>query len=274
MPRSISSILIILTLFFISGLKRNKQTTNEYSLYQSIEIDGIYNLSGITYNQKTQTYWLINNSPSLILEINSNGKVLRKIQIREGVDSEDICWIKDNIFAIVEESNNRLLIIEIAPGAQEVSCKNALYSWSAPGKFTSNKGLESVAYNPQTNSFLCASEKRPISFFEVYFSNRQLTGYEIFTDSSFETYVEDVAAMSFRESQKIILSEDSKLILLLDKNDKVKDMISLEKGLNGLTAEIEQPEGICFVNDTMAVVSEPNMLYLFKKTANSFSIQN
>ncbi|MFW3405168.1 SdiA-regulated domain-containing protein, partial [Aliarcobacter butzleri] len=61
------------------------------------------NLSGITYNENTDTLFAITNSPRDIYELDKNGNVLRKISLKGFKDTEDITYTKDNKFAILDE---------------------------------------------------------------------------------------------------------------------------------------------------------------------------
>ena len=59
------------------------------------------NLSGITFNENTNTLFVITNSPRDIYELDKNGEVLRKIDLKGFRDTEDITYIKVNYFKLI-----------------------------------------------------------------------------------------------------------------------------------------------------------------------------
>ena len=125
--------------------------------------------------------------------------------------------------------------------------------------------MESVIYFPETGSFICASEKKPITFYEVKFNQTKLFGQEVLSHLKIKLLVNDVSGVTCFNNKKVILSDDSNLVLFLDENDKVSGQVSLEAGLNGLTEDVYQAEGICFNGDDLIIASEPDMIYFFKK---------
>ncbi len=175
-----SLIIFPLLTFFFSCQTLPPQTINSYKLQKTITIKGIDDLSGITYSPHTQTYWIVNKAPSLLLEINDKGKILRRISFSKIHDTEDVTWIKKNLFAIVEETQNRLFIFDIKADTKILSPEAAIHTWQAPGVYQKNKGLESVTYNSVTNKLLCASEKFPIHVFELSFRSDGLIGRQVF----------------------------------------------------------------------------------------------
>ena len=79
----------------------------------------------------------------------------------------------------------------------------------SPDKFKFNKGLESLAYNPQTDSFICGYE-RPIKCYEVKFQNDRMESKEVFKDFSLSWKMNDLSAMGYNGSETMFLSHRSK----------------------------------------------------------------
>lgn len=120
------------------------------------EIKG--NLSGITYNEESKTFFLIQNNYGQIFEYDLTlSRLLRKINIKyfEDNDTEDIQYLGKNKFAISIE-NNSVLVITIPNQATEVDLKSSdtvkqLFYLPPPRK--KNKGLEGLCYIPEENFF-------------------------------------------------------------------------------------------------------------------------
>ncbi|MCM8537174.1 MAG: SdiA-regulated domain-containing protein [Lentisphaeraceae bacterium] len=266
MTKTHSFLVLAISMFFLSSYTSKPQTVHAYQLSEVQTIEGIEDLSGITFSESSQTFWVVNNSPELLIEIDQFGRKLRSLPFSEEIkDTEDIAWIKDDLFAVVEEVENRVLIIKVLPTDLEISMKNVVQSWTAPGDFKKNKGLESIAYDRVSNKLWCSSEKYPIRFFEVNFIDGELIGNEIMKDSLICHEVGDISSMTFHENNPVLLSDDSNMALFLNDQQKEKGRLLFSSGLNGLSDSIEQPEGILFKNDKLYVVSEPNQIYIFEK---------
>jgi len=64
-----------------------------------------------------------------------------------------------------------------------------------------------------------------------------------------------------------VLSDESHLLLELDESGKPVRFISLIGGLNGLSKNIPQAEGVAIDEEgTVYIVSEPNLFYVFRKS--------
>ncbi|MCG3717268.1 SdiA-regulated domain-containing protein, partial [Aliarcobacter butzleri] len=119
------------------------------------------NLSGITYNENTDTLFAITNSPRDIYELDKNGNVLRKISLKGFKDTEDITYIKDNKFAILDEELNGLFIVDINDDTKFISIEDSIKKFIFDIKKFENFGLEGISYDKTEDKFYMVNERNP-----------------------------------------------------------------------------------------------------------------
>ena len=84
-------------------------------------------------------------------------------------------------------------------------------------------------------------------------------------------FVRDLSSLQFdeRSGHLLALSDESRLVLELDVEGKPLNTLSLRKGYQGLQATVPQAEGIAMDEaGTIYLVSEPNLFYVFKRSAD------
>lgn len=133
-------------------------------------------LSGITYNFDTDTYFVIQNRAERIVEYDASfDKPLRVIKLMhlDDNDTEDIAYLGNQIFAIVSETN-KVLIFKITDNQTSLDLdtrkdETQLLQLPPPGK--RNKGLEGLCYSEQSpwgqRVFYAAQEARPMKVFKI-----------------------------------------------------------------------------------------------------------
>jgi uncharacterized protein YjiK len=111
------------------------------------------NLSGITYNNRTDTLFVITNNPTQIHEISTNGECIRKIELNGFEDTEGIVYLYDSFFAVLEEKKRSLDIIDIQTKVVKVDVDEIVQSLSIRLGNKDNKGFEGVAYDSDKSLF-------------------------------------------------------------------------------------------------------------------------
>ena len=235
------------------------------------QIEDFSDLSGLTWNPDTKTLYAITNKKPQILELSTDGHILRTIKIKGAVDPEALTYIGDNRFIIAEERKQKLIKTIITPETKELDLSNYQQITLGAGN-TNNKGLEGLTWNAKSQTLYAAKERDPVLIYEV-------TGFPITPDITPHVavtnnkkrdrrlFVKDVSSLSFNEQYDhlLVLSDESRLVIELNQEGNPISSLSLING-HGLKNSIPQAEGIAMDNDNnLYIISEPNLFYKFEK---------
>ena len=124
------------------------------------------NLSGITYCSQSKTLFMVSNGPTRIYETTLEGRLIRQISLDGFHDTEDIVYIKGHTFAVVEERRRAISIFQILPGTATVAYGNCRHIPVLPPD-ASNSGLEGLAWDPDSQTFLVAKESDPRAVYTI-----------------------------------------------------------------------------------------------------------
>ena len=136
--------VIFLNLRETSG--RQEIRLNEYLLAKTRSISCLDNLSGITYSDQSKTFFLVADNPPKVYNIDKSGRCLREISL---------------MFAIVEEKENRINIVEISDTATILDRSEVINSLQIYMKKPDNKGFEGIAYDEVKQRIYVVNEKHP-----------------------------------------------------------------------------------------------------------------
>jgi uncharacterized protein YjiK len=115
-------------------------------------------LSGIEYVVDTNTFFLIQNNGGKIWEVDADFNRIRTITMSGFGDVEDIAYLGNNEFAIVDESS-QLLIGTISAVTTRVSAGD--FQRLLFDNYSGNSGYEGVAYDSILQTFYVVKESSP-----------------------------------------------------------------------------------------------------------------
>lgn len=232
------------------------------------------NASGITYDRDRKTLWVIVNTPTYLIEMDLQFNMLRRIDLKNFRDTEAISYVGNGQYLFTDERDQTIVLAKIDKQTTELD-KNELRQIVLNVDGYGNKGFEGVAVNPETNAIYAVRERDPMKVVKVtgFIENADRINIEDFTAMDLsDLYVDDLSGLHFdlHTNHLLFLSDESKLIAEADLNGNSLSYMDLEKGFNGLKRSIPQPEGVAMDDDGhLYVVSEPNLIYRFTKSAPS-----
>ena len=242
---------------------------DQYTLARGpVVIGGVsQNASGLTYHAKRDSLFVVLDAPQRIVELGLDGSLKRKINLNTFDDTEGITWLGENRFAVAEEARGNIVIVELEPKDGGVSWKKA-EKLRTDIKVNLTNGLEGIAYDPLAKHFFVAREKRSPAVFKIIppkpAGNTPPTSILM---SLAGRGLRDISGLHYDAKQErlLILSHESACIVEANKYGIETSRLLLRGGKAGLSRTIFKAEGVALdKHDTLYVISEPNLLYVFK----------
>ena len=220
------------------------------------------NLSGITYNYDTNTYFMIQNNSGTIFEYDQSlSKLLRTIRINnlKYDDTEDIVYLGNNQYAISEEQNV-VYFLTIEPFQVEID-GSKLARQQLPRPQRRNLGLEGICVSRRTTvpTFYAVQEKRSKRIFRWEMGSSTIT-QPFDAERILKHVMSDLSSCTFDDinNQLLLLSHEDSRIMVLDTAGRVIKTIDIPRVAH-------QYEGITFgPNREIILVSEPDIAVILK----------
>lgn len=233
-------------------------------------IIGIDDASGLTYNTDSNTLFSVLNNEPLIIELNLQGEVLRKIKVDGVHDMEGITHMDGSRYAIVDEHDQRIVIVHIDAATERIDTSTA--PQLSLGTTRRNKGFEGISWDERNQRLLVVKERNPLQIIEITdFADQGATHHhllEIKPGVFPGLPLRDLSSVTFHDASQhmVLLSDESKIAIAYDLDGRVTSALALWRGFHGLQRSVPQAEGIAIGPDgTVYVVSEPNLFYTFTK---------
>lgn len=222
--------------------------------------DGI---SGVTYSPVTGTIFAVRNvsgQAGHIYEYDLAGNLLRTITNSNFVDTEGLCWMYGDTFAIAEENpNNRLTVVTIAPGQTTLNRNNHLSTSFSSGFAYANLGIEGVAYDPVRDLLYFITEKSSLGTNNTGVWSLNVMNPSTGAVSVLFSLIAPLAGLATDVADIHYDSDSNQFYLLSEESDRIVRLSYTGTVLESLAiAGMNQPEGLSFTPDmrTMFVVGE------------------
>ncbi|EBD4076621.1 hypothetical protein CSZ74_13385 [Salmonella enterica] len=225
------------------------------------------NLSSLTYSAEDRMLFAVINNPPELVWLTTEGQLVGRMPLQGIHDPESIAWSGGNQFQIGSEKDGAVYKtqVDIQRGTMQIISMVKLEGYDK----AKNKGLEGTAWDAKNERLYAAKERKPIVIKEVEMSKNGITRA---LPSAITASVSDVSGLEYHAptDSLLVLSDESKMILEVSSEWRVRDRLFLTAEWSGLRDDIPQPEGIAMDNENnLYIVSEPNLFYKF-----SCDIQN
>ncbi|MCL7462145.1 SdiA-regulated domain-containing protein [Pseudomonas sp. NW5] len=226
--------------------------------------------SGLTWNPLTGTLFTVTGQNPHLVEFTTRGVVLRRIRLQGFSDPEAVEALDDGRLVIVDERRHLLTVFSLTPDTTIIDLA-LLPVYELGFAEAGNKGFEGLAWNSLTQSLLLAKERDPYDLFSLPFPGEDGAPGALATLNLQHLPLRDLSSVAIdpRSGHTLLLSDESRLLLELDRQGRPFSFLSLWKGLNGLSQSIEQAEGVTMdLDGNIYLVGEPNRFYVFSKASN------
>ena len=226
------------------------------------------NLSGVTYSTKTDTLFAITNSPQFVYELSKKGEILRTIELLGFNDTEDITYIEDDLFAIVDEENKTFYVVRIKENQTSINIFESIKQVKLDYNYFENFGLEGITYNKSKDEFYLVNERLPKKVISVegLMSGKTLKIKTLDNLIKNNYYLSDLSAIHFDNIKKelFLLSDESKILAMVNQEGDFISFFDIKA--DPYLSKMIHPEGITTDNDgNIYIVGEPNIFLSLSK---------
>jgi len=223
--------------------------------------------SDLTYDPRTRTLFAVTGNTPYLVQLSLTGDILKRLPIRNVANLEGITALPDGRLAIVDERMRRLSLFSLSDDATELDA-NTFEHHDLGFPDAGNKGFEGIAWDPRHQRLILSKERDPAALFTLASDGHGVSG----ALQPFPTpqLVLDYSAVTVdpRTGHLLALSDQSHTLVELTTEGQPVSFISLRRGLHGLDATLEQPEGVALDEaGTLYLIGEPNIFHVFRKVS-------
>jgi len=233
-------------------------------------------VSALTFDPDRNSLFTVTNKSPELIELSLDGRILRRVPLTGFGDPEAVEYVGRDSYVITDERQQRLIRVRLTDDTPFLDAKDAEQLTLGIG-LNGNKGFEGLAFDQQGKRLFVAKERDPMLIYEVHGfphdNPEQPYAVHVVQDRKRDArlFVRDLSSLQFdeRSGHLLALSDESKLVLELDVKGRPLASLALRKGFHGLKESVPQAEGIAMDGEgTLYLVSEPNLFYVFKQTAD------
>lgn len=231
------------------------------------------NTSGLSYSETSNTLFAVINGPPAVVELSTDGELLRQMPLPMLRDSEGIAHVADDLFVVADELDNSLHWVRIPRTGTTIRHE---HSTRLPLRFTHRKnlGFEGISWDQTRQQLLVSNEKRPRRVLLVHglipFDARPLPSIEHWRPAHWFGFLgNDIASLTTSppSGNLLLLSEESAVVTEYTHDGRIVGVMPLWAGASGLSHTLPQAEGIALGPDgSIYIVSEPNLFYRFSRS--------
>jgi uncharacterized protein YjiK len=239
-------------------------------------VDGVLeDLSGITYDWDHDRLLAITNGGLMqIVALDRAGNVLERYLLEGFDDTEGLAYMGNGRVVVAEEGDQRLTFIQLPEKSATLRKGAEPFITVGVNLSTNNKGFEGVTYDPAGDRLFVIKERDPRQLYEIGGVSKSLNGNlsinlvdrtEWVNHSVFGRDLAD-AYYDPGTGHLVLLSEQSKLLIELDKEGRFVSYKSLLEGVKDFFSPKVHPEGVTMdAQGHLYVVAEPNLFYSFNR---------
>lgn len=253
------------------AVKRASVWLNGYRLDRKSQLATVRNnLSGITYNPDSDSYWTIVNSPQLLLELDENLQMRRSIALTNFEDTEALAYAGENRFVIADERDQSIVVASVEDTTTTLD-KTQLQHVTLNTHGSDNKGFEGITVDPRRHIIYVVRERDPMTLLTVRGLLSREPGLVIETSALIDgesLYLDDLSGLHFDQvsGNLLFLSDESKALAEITPQGEKVSYMDLISGFHGLSGDVPQAEGVTIGPDrSIHIVSEPNLIYRFRR---------
>lgn len=238
-------------------------------------IEGVSaNVSGLTFNRQSGTLFAVINHPAQIVELDTRGRLLRRITVVGAEDLEGISHVRDDDFILADERRQQLYHIRLGAGQTLVDlAQSARFELGID--LNGNRGFEGVSWDGAQRRLFVVKEKKPLRILAIsglsalYQGKRfdvQVKEWRPVPRNAL--FLKDLSSITLHEEtgNLFLLSDESALVAEYNEQGRLLSMLPMWPGLHGLRGRVPRAEGIAIGPDgSLYIVSEPNLFYRFER---------
>lgn len=241
----------------------------------ALPLEGIdRNASGLTYHPERKTLFAVINHPPQVVELSTDGKLLRTIPVNGASDLEGITHIGEDVFALSDEARHQIFRVRINDKTTAIDVQKVPRFGLAFDAKT-NLGYEGLSWDHVNQRLFVVKEKKPLRVFHVSGLRGLLSSghfdlqiAEWKPAAPARLMMTDLSSLTYHEAtgHLLLLSDESHLVAEFDEAGLPVGLLALRAGWHGLKATVPQAEGLAVGDDgTVYVLSEPNLFYRFER---------
>lgn len=229
------------------------------------------NLSGLSYSNKTGTLFAVTNRPTQVVELSTDGHLLRTIALEGATDPEGITHVDGDRFIIADEGSQSLHWVTIRPNLSRLSLDGGERLKLNIGAMH-NMGFEGLSWDASHQRLYVTQEMFPARVIVI-------NGLEADAGLRLEidewrpknwagAFLIDLSSVSLHEptGNLLLLSHMASMLVEHDPEGNVLSTLPLWRGWHGLERSVGQAEGVAVgPQGEIFIVSEPNLFYRFER---------